>query len=43
MVVDWMGMSRKFGGSTRDFYYKNKDKFILHSETEQFLEKYFNQ
>lgn len=33
MICDWKGMSRKFGGSADKYYYENKHKFILHSET----------
>jgi hypothetical protein len=39
MVADWDGMSRKFGGSTRDYWYKNKDNMILHSKTIENVEK----
>lgn len=33
MVADWNGMSRKFGGSTLDYFEKNKDNMILHEDT----------
>lgn len=33
MVADWNGMSRKFGGSTKEYFEKNKDKMILHEKT----------
>lgn len=38
MIADWDGMSRKFGGTTRDYYLKNKDTMILHPETAEILE-----
>lgn len=33
MICDWKGMSRKFGGTWKDYYKKNKDTFILHNDT----------
>ena len=33
MIADWDGMSRKFGGSTIEYYIKNRYNFILHEET----------
>jgi len=33
MIVDWNGMSRKFGGDTVSYFLKNKDGMILHEET----------
>jgi hypothetical protein len=35
MVADWNGMSRKFGGTTREYYDKNKAQMILHEETKK--------
>lgn len=29
MVIDWMAMSKTLGGTTREFYEKNKDKIEL--------------
>jgi len=34
MVCDWRGMSRKFGGTAKEYYEKNKQNFILHTHTE---------
>ena len=33
MVADWNGMSRKFNGSTYEYFKKNQDTMILHPET----------
>ena len=33
MIADWNGMSRKFGGSTQEYFRKNQDTMILHPET----------
>jgi hypothetical protein len=33
MVADWNGMSRKFGGSTDEYFNKNKGSMILHPTT----------
>ena len=38
MIADWNGMSRKFGGLTKDYYLKNKGQMILHSETIKIIE-----
>lgn len=38
MVCDWRAMSRKFGGTPKEFYNKNKDSFILHPETKRNIE-----
>lgn len=40
MVVDWKGMSRKFGGTARQYYDENKDKMILHKVTEELIDRY---
>ena len=40
MICDWRGMSRKFGGTAREYYIKNKDKFILHPLTKKLIDKY---
>ena len=42
MICDWRGMSRKYGGETKDYYIKNKHEMILHSETEKFLDELLN-
>jgi len=34
MVADWRGMSRKFGGTAQEYYNENKDKFIIHPDTD---------
>ena len=39
MIADWDGMSRKFGGSTIDYFNDNKDSMILHSDTVRAIEK----
>jgi hypothetical protein len=39
MVADWNGMSRKFGGTTREYYDKNKAQMILHEETKKLIEQ----
>ena len=33
MIADWNGMSRKFGGSTKDYFGKNRERMILHPKT----------
>lgn len=33
MVCDWRAMSRKFGGSTAEYYLQNKWKMVLHGDT----------
>ena len=38
MIADWNGMSRKFGGNTREYYEKNKDEMILHQKTIEKIE-----
>ena len=42
MIADWRGMSRKFGGSAKEYYEKNKGKMILHRETVALIEYYFD-
>lgn len=42
MIADWDGMSRKFGGSTIDYYNENKNKMILHEETVKIIERIFS-
>ena len=37
MICDWKGMSRKFGGVWYEYYIKNKDDFILHETTKQYI------
>jgi hypothetical protein len=39
MIVDWRGMSRKFGGTAKEYYEKNKGNMILHKETIEMIEK----
>jgi len=38
MIADWNGMSRKFGGETKDYYIKNKESMILHPDTIEIIE-----
>ena len=33
MVADWHGMSRKFGGTTEEYFNENKGLMILHPKT----------
>ena len=33
MVADWNGMSRKFGGSTKEYFEKNRKTMVLHPKT----------
>ena len=42
MIADWHGMSRKFGGETKDYFIKNKDQMILHPETIKIIGKELN-
>ena len=35
MIADWNGMSRKFGGDTKDYYKKNCGEMILHPKTKE--------
>jgi len=30
MICDWRGMSRKFSGTPKEYYLKNRENFILH-------------
>ena len=39
IIADWDGMSRKFGGTTEDYWHINKDNMILHLETIEYIEK----
>jgi len=39
MIADWDGMSRKFGGSTIDYFRKNQNDMMLHEQTEIFIRK----
>ncbi len=41
MIMDWRGMSGKFGGTAEEYYNKNKDSMILHPDTIQFLDHAF--
>ena len=38
MIADWNGMARKFGGSTSEYYLKNKGNMILHEKTIEKIE-----
>ncbi|MFW6046324.1 MAG: DUF5662 family protein [Candidatus Woesearchaeota archaeon] len=38
MIADWNGMSRKFGGTTKEYFENNKHKMILHDETIKTIE-----
>jgi hypothetical protein len=40
MIADWKGMSRKFGGSAKEYYNKIKGEMILHPETVKLIEQY---
>ena len=42
MVADWNGMSRKFGGSTKDYYTKNCGDMILHPITKKHISLVLN-
>lgn len=33
MIADWAAMGKKFGGTAKEFYVKDRSKMILHSET----------
>ena len=33
MIADWNGMSRKFGGTTMEYFEKNKERMSLHVKT----------
>ena len=35
MIADWNGMSKKFGGNTKDYYTKNCGEMILHPKTKE--------
>jgi len=35
MIADWNGMSRKFGGSTSDYFRKNEYEMLLHPITRE--------
>lgn len=40
MICDWQGMSFKFGGDCKQWYYENKgSKIILSSNTELIVEQ----
>lgn len=43
MIADWNGMSRKFGGNTKEYFENNKDKMILHDETIKIIESILNE
>lgn len=38
MIADWRGMSRKFGGTAKEYYTKNKHTFIMHRYTIEIIE-----
>jgi hypothetical protein len=37
MIVDWKGMSRKFGDTPTAYFLKNKDNMILHKNTVEII------
>ena len=37
MVTDWDGMSRKFGGTTKEYFEKNSESMILHPKTVELI------
>lgn len=39
MLADWIGVSRVLGGNVADWYFKNRDKIILNSETRAWVEE----
>ncbi|NQU12663.1 MAG: hypothetical protein HQ561_00880 [Desulfobacteraceae bacterium] len=43
MIADWRGISRKFGGTAREYYEKNRDFMILQRETIGVIERTFRQ
>ena len=42
MLCDWSAMSLKFGNLPSKFYNKNKNKMLLHGETEYYIEGLLN-
>lgn len=40
MICDWRGMSRKFGGTTIDYFISNREKMILHEETIKIIDSH---
>ena len=42
MIADWRGMGRKFNDTAESFYNKNKDRFIMHIETEFCINELIN-
>ncbi len=41
MVIDWMAMSMKFGGTAEEYYRKNKDNIKIPEYADSFLEQIF--
>lgn len=39
MICDWKGMSRKFGGTWKEYYNKNKDSMMLSERTIKMIEE----
>jgi len=42
MVVDWRGMSRKFGDSAEEYFQKNYKEMTLHIDTESMISSILN-
>jgi hypothetical protein len=42
MVADWRAMAKTQGGTAKEFYVNNKEKFILTHTTEQLVECFLN-
>ena len=42
MIIDWMAMSLKFGGTAEKYYSENKAKIKLPSEAKKFIFEIFN-
>ena len=42
MLCDWSAMSLKFNDKPSEFYNKNKNKILLHCETEYYVENLLN-
>lgn len=43
MVCDWRAMSRKFGGTAKKYYEKERDNITLHPRSKERLQKFLNQ
>ena len=42
MIADWNGMSRKFGGTTKEYFYKNEATMVLHNETVEHIKQWID-